>query len=47
MTLSNASSVQESKSDDDLDINEFSDEEYDDEDYKKLLQEYVQDVENK
>ena len=40
MTPSNASSVQESKSDDDLDINEFSNEEYDgEEDYKKLLQE--------
>ena len=41
MALSNASSVQQSKSGDDLDINEISDEEQFDEDYKKLLQESV------
>ena len=41
MALSNASSVQESKSEDDLDIDEFSDEEQADEDYQNLLQESV------
>ena len=41
MALSNTSSVQEYKSENDLDINEISDEEQADEDYKKLLQESV------
>ena len=41
MALSNTSSVQESKSEDDLDINEISDEKQADEDYQRLLQESV------
>ena len=41
MELSSASSVQEFKFEDDMDINEFSDEEQADEDYQKLLQEFV------
>ena len=42
MELSNTSSVQESKSEDDLDINESSNGEQDgDEDYQKLFQESV------
>lgn len=40
MALSNVSSVQESKSDEELDLNDFSDQEQDvKEDYKRLLQE--------
>ncbi|XXG61691.1 hypothetical protein AAC387_Pa05g0236 [Persea americana] len=41
MALSNASSVHESKSEDDLDINEISDKEQADEDYQRLLKESV------
>lgn len=41
MALFNASSMQESKSEDDLDINEISNEEQADEDYQKLLQESI------
>ena len=40
MALSNTSSVQESKSEDDLDTND-SDEEQTDEDYQKLFQEFI------
>ena len=41
MALSNTSSVQESKSEDDIDINKISDEEQANEDYQKLFQESV------